>query len=273
MGRALRADREGSLPATAASGNCASASFTHSGSTIASGRAMRNPLFLAVVAALGACAACAGASSEPQGSSASAIDTTTDTPPGNFGEVTPGQIYRGREPSQEQIAWLRREHGIRTFVDLRLVERETPPGSDHEREQVEAAGATYVNIRITPWIVVDVDGIQKALDILDGKPVVLEDGAEPVTLPFPVYLHCLGGIDRTGVIVALHRVESEGWGPSCAYAEWTDYGYKGFGHTVVFRQFADYFEERTKKFAAGIGEPFALDKHRASSSCSAGLPW
>ena len=38
----------------------------------------------------------------------------------------------------------------------------------------------------------------------------------------PIFVHCLHGEDRTGLIVGLHRVFHEGWDPAKAYQEMLD---------------------------------------------------
>lgn len=45
---------------------------------------------------------------------------------------------------------------------------------------------------------------------------------------FPILLHCHHGKDRTGMIMALYRVEVQGWDPEKAYKEMLDLGFSKF---------------------------------------------
>ena len=40
----------------------------------------------------------------------------------------------------------------------------------------------------------------------------------------PIYVHCEHGVDRTGAMMAVYRMEDEGWSNADAYAEMVSYG-------------------------------------------------
>ena len=120
---------------------------------------------------------------------------SAETPVGveRFAEVDSG-LARGSRPSELGVAALA-GRGFRTVVSLR---------EDHdERARVTAAGMRYVEIPMEIG--------------LFGAPVPTEEQAraflEAVTDPQgrPAYVHCRHGRDRTGVMVALYRVEVSGW--------------------------------------------------------------
>lgn len=56
----------------------------------------------------------------------------------------------------------------------------------------------------------------------------------------PVFVHCMQGQDRTGVIIALYRVLYEGWAPKDAHDEMMALGYNS-----LLIAMHDYFEDRT----------------------------
>lgn len=91
------------------------------------------------------------------------------------------------------------------------------PGFDEvERCAVENLEMNFVNFPIRsrrPWGERDHLSVQAALALL-----------KRATPQAPVYLHCQRGIDRTGLIVALYRVQVQKWSPADAYTEWDQVG-------------------------------------------------
>lgn len=148
----------------------------------------------------------------PEGSSVSSIgilDGDRETVrlhglPGlsNVGLVAPG-IFRGAQPRTEGFETLRRM-GIRTVINLR-------PGRD-ERAKVEAAGMRLVHIPM------------KAEDVKsEAVRKVLSAMTDPANQP--VFVHCKRGKHRAGVVMAVFRMEKEGWSRKEAKAEMRVFGY------------------------------------------------
>lgn len=52
--------------------------------------------------------------------------------------------------------------------------------------------------------------------------------SDPANYPRPVLIHCMSGIERTGVLAALYRIEKQGWSKDLAIAEMRDLGYRDF---------------------------------------------
>ena len=103
-------------------------------------------------------------------------------------------VYRGRQPSEQQYAELARM-GIRTVLDLRGGALHSP----HERKEVEANGMRYVTVRLS--------GIWEPKDRQMAKILgILEDPSMT-----PVYVHCRRGDDRLGMVIACYRVAHEHW--------------------------------------------------------------
>lgn len=121
----------------------------------------------------------------------------------NVGKVAPG-IYRGGQPVRAGYETLRRM-GIRTVLNLR---------SRHdERADVESAGIRY---RAIPF---PLPGPVDDRIVRDAVAFLREPGNRPV------YVHCQAGSDRTGVVVAVYRMEVEGWTRSQAVEEMQAYGF------------------------------------------------
>ncbi|MGZ8450201.1 MAG: fused DSP-PTPase phosphatase/NAD kinase-like protein, partial [Candidatus Deferrimicrobiaceae bacterium] len=137
----------------------------------------------------------------------------------SIGRVASG-IYRGAQPEREGFATLK-AMGIRTVINLR-----TRHG---EREAVEAAGMRYVEIPMSFWKDVDPAAVRMAV-------TVMTDPANQ-----PVFVHCSRGVDRTGVVVAVYRMEVDGWSEAEAEAEMEAFGF----HEVWFqlRKFVRQYHE------------------------------
>jgi len=121
----------------------------------------------------------------------------------NVGRVANG-IFRGAQPEPEGYATLK-AMGVRTVINLR-----TRHG---ERKAVEAAGMRYVEIPMSFWKNVDPAVVRKALSAM----------TDPASQP--VFVHCSVGVDRTGVVVAVYRMEVDGWSEAEAEAEMEAFGF------------------------------------------------
>lgn len=130
----------------------------------------------------------------------------------NFAQVSP-ILYRGAQPTAEGFAELKKR-GIRTVVSLR---------SFHDdRKLLVGTGLRYVRIPAKTWHPEDEDVLAffKAL----------RDPANQ-----PVFVHCQQGADRTGCVVAIHRMVDDGWTLKAAVAEMEDFGFH-----PIWREISEY---------------------------------
>jgi len=119
-------------------------------------------------------------------------------------EVAPG-LWRGSQPSTGTIAWLK-QRGIRTVINLRQFRfRE-------ERELVTAAGMQYEHIPLDASDAPSEENVRRFLSLV----------TDPARRP--IYVHCAHGVDRTGAMVAVYRMEIEGWSNAAAYEEMKVFG-------------------------------------------------
>jgi len=133
-------------------------------------------------------------------------DARPETPCANFGRVVPG-LYRGAEPSDLCLDHLV-TIGVRMVVNLREGEKD----SGREQEKVLAHGMRYLNLPMSGFASPSIDEVQRVLAVVCAPENQ------------PVFLHCKRGGDRTGVIVAAHRMAHEGWPTGMAVQEAESYG-------------------------------------------------
>jgi protein tyrosine/serine phosphatase len=118
--------------------------------------------------------------------------------------VAPG-LYRGGQPTEKGVGWLKQQ-GMRTVINLRHFHGET------ERQWVEAAGMHYERIDLAS------SNAPKAAQVARFLELVRDPGL------FPIYVHCLHGVDRTGVMMVVYRMEVAGWSNARAIAEMDHFG-------------------------------------------------
>lgn len=119
-------------------------------------------------------------------------------------EVTPN-LLRGSQPDADGVAWLK-QRGVKTVINLRRFHGVS------ERTRVEAAGMRYVHIPLEASA--------------PPKPQQLSYFLQLVNDPnqAPLFVHCAQGVDRTGTMLAVYRMEAQGWSNAEAFAEMLSFG-------------------------------------------------
>lgn len=112
------------------------------------------------------------------------------------------RLYRGGQPREGGLLRLR-ELGIDTIINLRGGSKDTRAEGDRAQE----LGINYFNIALPNWGRPQNERVRRILLII-GAP---QSGR--------VFVHCKDGVDRTGTIVALHRMIHEGWNSHDALKE------------------------------------------------------
>ncbi len=125
--------------------------------------------------------------------------------------INPG-LYRGAYP-KDDLGVLKRL-GVRTIINFRYRE-----SHDYE-DEARAAGFEYYWMPINPSEPPGPDFIAKFFSIVD-------DPAKR-----PVYIHCTLGIDRTGMMSGLYRMERDGWANEEAAAEMEYFGHNELWHDL-----------------------------------------
>jgi protein-tyrosine phosphatase len=143
----------------------------------------------------------------------SVVDTcqaTLDSRILNFCVVTPDVLWRGGRPDENGAAWLM-QHGVRTIVNLELIRDDRSAFAGARIADADKYQADY--FRIYDW-----QPLSKwSPSLLDN--LVAHFLAIASQQPKPIYVHCLFGLDRNGVMVAAYRVLVEGAGTEQAIEE------------------------------------------------------
>lgn len=126
-------------------------------------------------------------------------------------------LYRSAQPSAEGMKTID-ALGVKSVLSLRSFHS--------DRREARSTKLGLVRVRFDTWDV-DEDELIEALRIL-------RDPARQ-----PVLVHCKHGADRTGLIIALHRILFEGWTKADAIDEMKN---GGFGWHSVWTHIPRYIE-------------------------------
>jgi tyrosine-protein phosphatase SIW14 len=119
-------------------------------------------------------------------------------------EVRPG-LYRGGQPDADGIQQLK-AMGVKTIVNLRHFHGDT------EKKQVEAAGLRYIRLPLASSKAPAANEVAQFLTLVNDPKLR------------PMFVHCQHGVDRTGAMLAVYRMEVEGWTNDRAYDEMLHFG-------------------------------------------------
>ncbi len=136
----------------------------------------------------------------------------------NFGRVG-ANYYRGAQPAGRDYADLA-ALGVKTIINLTSDDAEPA-----ERALTEQAGMAYVQIPMTTHQPPTEAQLAEFLGIV-GDPARQ-----------PVFVHCVGGRHRTGVMTAVYRIADEHWTPDQAFKEMKQYH---FGADFLHSEFKDF---------------------------------
>lgn len=119
----------------------------------------------------------------------------------NFYQIN-GHVYRGAQPDESGYEYLAKI-GVKTVLDL----RETGKRALKEERMVTALGMKYVNVAMSGLTPPTEAQISKILALLED------------TRAGAVFVHCMRGADRTGVVIAAYRIDHDHWNNDRALKE------------------------------------------------------
>jgi protein tyrosine/serine phosphatase len=136
----------------------------------------------------------------------------------NFGRVD-DNYYRGGQPVGQDYAALAAA-GIKTIISLT-----SDDAQPNEKALAQAAGMKFFQIPMTTHQVPTAAQITEFLAIVNNKAAQ------------PVYVHCVGGRHRTGVMTAIYRITTDNWSAAQAFAEMKKFK---FGADFLHAEFKDF---------------------------------
>lgn len=140
----------------------------------------------------------------------------------NFGRISP-TYYRGAQPKGRDYADLA-ALGVKTLINLT-----SDDASPDEKAMAQKAGLGYVQIPMNTHVVPTIAQLAEFLKIVN-------DPAKQ-----PVYVHCVGGKHRTGVMTAAYRMSHDGWTAERAFNEMKQYKFGADFLHAEFKQFVYSF--------------------------------
>jgi len=184
--------------------------------------------------------------------------------------VAEGKVYRSGCMTADGLAHTIESYHIRTVLNLMeefpdpilsngyFDTREVP-----EKELCRKLGATMINLTVD---------LTAANRVGKERPAAIETFLELMDNRenWPVLIHCKAGLHRTGVIVAVYRMEYDGWTPHEAMGELKANGFGEFAATAA----NEYVRQYILAYEPGIRKQKAADRvpqarlHASASSAS-----
>jgi protein tyrosine/serine phosphatase len=152
----------------------------------------------------------------------------------NFGRISP-TYYRGAQPQGRDYADLA-ALGVRTVINLT-----SDDALAEEPGMVAEAGMKYVSLPMTTRTAPTAEQLGRFLEIVN----------DPASQP--VFVHCVGGKHRTGVMTAIYRMTQQAWSAEQAFEEMKRFK---FGAAFLHPEF--------KKFVYGYQVPPPAQQRQAS---------
>lgn len=169
---------------------------------------------IVLVAALSFAFPAAGFAAGPNATIAQPTSVRID----NFGRID-AHYYRGAQPNGRDYADLA-AIGVKTIINLT-----SDDAQPNEKALTEQAGMSYVQIPMTMHRAPTQGQLAQFFRVVN-------DPAQQ-----PVFVHCVGGKHRTGVMTAAYRMNEDHWTADQAFKEMKDYH---FGLDFLHSEFKDF---------------------------------
>lgn len=111
----------------------------------------------------------------------------------NFHKINEN-LYRGGQPTAAGIHRLA-TLGIKTIITFRDMREKVR----REKELAQENGLRFIHLHLSNWFASNDEEIHAIIEIIRNPEL------------HPVFIHCKRGADRTGTIIAVHRMMFDGW--------------------------------------------------------------
>jgi protein tyrosine phosphatase (PTP) superfamily phosphohydrolase (DUF442 family) len=169
-------------------------------------------------------------------------------------EVDPGRVYRGGQMNADGFREARDLYGLRTVICL----RDDDPDPDVELRFLPGGGTVKESElcrRLGLRFVFIAPDLVSRRAVPARRPEAIERFLEVMDDPssYPVLIHCNAGLNRTGVMVAVYRMEYQGWSRAEAFRDTLD---NGFGRSQCTAA-NDYIKQYVLTYEPGLRQPEA----------------
>jgi len=163
-------------------------------------------------------------------------------------EVTPGRVYRSGQMTADGFRAAIEQNHIRTVFNLQN-EYADPDINQHflgfgvveESELCRQCGVRYVFL--PPDLIPRRRVPRERPAAIDQFLEIMDDPAN-----YPVLIHCRAGLNRTGCLVGVYRMEYEGWSPREVIREMKENGFGEYTCTAA----NDYIVQYVLTYQPGV---------------------
>lgn len=144
----------------------------------------------------------------------------------NF-HVVDKNVWRCSQPSPEAIIELKSNYGLKTILNLRGINE----AEDSEAQLADSLGLNYISFPMDARYPQNQDSLQMVLKIVNDST------------NYPILIHCLGGKDRTGLVVALYKLEKYHTPKPDLITEILMYGQDSTSYPLIIKELKEYKEK------------------------------
>lgn len=144
----------------------------------------------------------------------------------NFGVIVPKQFFRSGQPDLQDLKAILPK-GIKTLINLKEEGVE-----DFERRLAEKYHVSLHHIPMSAEFPPTEAQLETYFSLLDNPG------------NYPIWMHCQGGADRTGVMTAVYRLEYQNWSKVKAILEMVRYFHIPLIYPRLTRYIRDYQRKR-----------------------------